>query len=338
MREILELVVARRSLSQEQARQAMQTIMDGQATPAQVAGFLVALRMKGETAEEVAGMAQAMRAKALRVEVPFPLLDTCGTGGDRAGTFNFSTAAAIVCAAAGAKVAKHGNRAVSSASGSADLLEACGVRIALGPEGVAQCIREVGIGFCFAPVFHPAMKHAAPVRRELGIRTVFNILGPLTNPAGAQFQVLGVADPGMGEMLAQVLRLLGVRRAWVVHGEDGLDELTLCAPTRVWDVQTDGLRFFTLTPEGVGLPRARPEDLKGGTPQENAQRLWALLKGERGPLRDGVVLNAGAGLVVYGLAGTLAEGIRLAQEAVDSGRAGALLERWVAVSQRVGGG
>ncbi|GBD11515.1 Anthranilate phosphoribosyltransferase [bacterium HR23] len=338
MRAFLEQLLAHRPLSQAQASQAMAMIMEGQATPAQIAGFLVALRMKGETPEEVAGMAQAMRAKALRVDVPFPLLDTCGTGGDRSGTFNISTASALVCSAVGVKVAKHGNRAVSSASGSADLLEACGVRIDLGPQGVAHCIREVGIGFCFAPVFHPAMKFAGPVRRELGVRTVFNILGPLTNPAGAQFQVLGVADPSLGEMMAQVLRLLGVRRAWVVHGEDGLDEITLCAPTRVWEVDASGVRTFSIVPEEVGLPRARPEDLKGGTAKENAQRLRSLLQGERGPLRDAVLLNASAGLVVYGIARSLREGLALAAEAVNSGRALALLERWVEVSQRLAEG
>lgn len=337
LREALEILVARRSLSQAQAAQAMEEIMEGRATPAQIASFLVALRMKGETPEEVAGMAQVMRSKALRVEVPFPLLDTCGTGGDRSGTFNISTAAAILCAAAGAKVAKHGNRAVSSASGSADLLEACGVRIDLGPEGVAQCIQEVGIGFCFAPVFHPAMKYAAPVRREIGIRTVFNILGPLTNPAGAQFQVLGVANAALGDLMAQVLRLLGVKRAWVVHGEDGLDEITLCASTRVWEVDSAGVRSFTLVPEEVGLHRARPDDLKGGTAQENAQRLLSLLRGERCPLGDAVLLNAGAGLVVYGKARTVQEGLALAQRVVERGAALALLERWAEVSQRLAG-
>lgn len=335
LREALELVVTRHTLSQAQAAQVMGEIMEGKATPAQIAAFLVALRMRGETPEEVAGMAQAMRSKALRVEVPFPLLDTCGTGGDRSGTFNISTAAAIVCAAAGAKVAKHGNRAVSSASGSADLVEACGVRIDLGPQGVALCIREVGIGFCFAPIFHPAMKHAAPARREIGIRTVFNILGPLTNPAGTQFQVLGVADATLGDLMAQVLRLLGVQRAWVVHGEDGLDEITLCAPTRVWEVDGEGVRSFTLVPEEIGLPRAHPEDLKGSTAQENAQRLRSILRGEHSPLRDAVLLNAGAGLVVYGKAETLQEGLALARQAVDGGAALGVLERWAKVSHQV---
>jgi anthranilate phosphoribosyltransferase len=315
----------------------MEEIMEGRATPAQVAAFLVALRMKGERAEEVVGMAQVMRAKALRVEVPFPLLDTCGTGGDGTGSFNFSTAAAIVCAAAGARVAKHGNRAVSSLSGSADVLEACGVRIALGPQGVARCIREVGIGFCFAPIFHPAMKNVAAVRRELGIRTVFNLLGPLTNPAGAQFQVLGVADPAIGEMMAQALYRLGARRAWVVHGEDGLDEVSPCGGTRVWEVDGQGVRTFRLTPEEAGLTPVPPEAIKGGTPPENARRLRSLLEGGRDPLRPGVLLNAAAGLVVYGLAKDLREGVALAGGALASGRARAVLERWVEVSQQAAG-
>ncbi|MBI4338034.1 MAG: anthranilate phosphoribosyltransferase [Chloroflexi bacterium] len=336
IREAIEAVVSGRALSMAEASSAMEEIMAGQATPAQIAAFITALRMKGETADEIAGMAQVMRQKALRVQVDGDLVDTCGTGGDRSGTFNISTAAAFVAAGAGIRVAKHGNRAMSGSCGSADVLEASGVKIDLGPAGVERCIQEAGFGFMFAQVFHPSMKHAAGPRREVGIRTVFNILGPLTNPAGAQAQVLGVAEAFLGEKLAHVLARLGSRHALVVHGEDGLDELTTTAATRVWELQGGVVRTYTVVPEGVGLARASLADLKGGSPQDNARLLRQVLGGERGPLRDVVLFNAAAALVAGDRAPGLREGAAMAAQAVDSGVALASLEKLVQVSQREG--
>ncbi|MBI4233447.1 MAG: anthranilate phosphoribosyltransferase [Chloroflexi bacterium] len=336
IREAIEALVSGRHLTMGEAAAAMEEIMSGQATPAQIAAFVTALRIQGETAEEIAGMAQVMREKALRVEVEGPLVDTCGTGGDGKGTFNISTAAALVVGGAGLRVAKHGNRAMSGQCGSADLLEACGVKIDLGTEGVKRCIQEVGIGFMFAPVFHPAMKYAAGPRREIGIRTVFNILGPLTNPARAQAQVLGVAAAALGDKLAHVLRRLGSQHALVVHGEDGADELTLSGPSRVWEVASGAIRTYAIAPEEVGLPRAPLSALKGGTPQENRNLLERTLQGEPGPVRDVVLLNAAAALLVASAATSLAAGVRRAAEAIDSGAARQKLQALVDVSSRAG--
>ena len=333
IREAIAAIVDGRSLSQEEAAGAMRDVMAGEATPAQVGAFVTALRMKGETPEEIAGMARVMREKALKVDVAGPLVDTCGTGGDGAGTFNISTAAAFVVAAAGLKVAKHGNRAASGVCGSADILEALGVKIALGPQGVRQCLEQVGIGFMFAPVFHPAMKHAAGPRREIGIRTVFNILGPLTNPAGAQAQVLGVADRALGPKMAQVLSLLGVKRAAVVHGEDGLDEVTLSTRTQVWEVQRDGVREYTIQPEDFGLTSGPMDAIRCRAPQEHAALFKSVLKGEQGPAQDVVVLNAAAALMAGGKVGSLGDGVALARQVASSGAALEKLNHLASFSQ-----
>jgi anthranilate phosphoribosyltransferase len=338
IREAIDAIVNQgRSLSEEEAAGVMEEIMSGEATPAQLAAFLVALRLKGETMEEIAGMARVMRAKALRV--PFEgasLLDTCGTGGDRMGTFNVSTAAAFVAAGAGAIVAKHGNRAMTSQCGSADVLEALGARIDLPPEGVAHCLREVGVGFMFAPAFHPAMRFAAGPRREIGVRSVFNILGPLTNPAGAKAQVLGVADPAIGEKMTQVLGRLGCHHALVVHGEDGLDEMTLGGPSLVYELKEGDIRSYRVTPEEVGLRPASGQAVKGGSPQENAAAIRAVFSGEPGPLRDIVLLNSAAALVAVDKVASLAEGVTLAAQAIDSGAAGEKLDRFIEVTVSFG--
>jgi anthranilate phosphoribosyltransferase len=331
IREAIDAIVNEgRSLSEQEASSVMGEIMSGEATPAQLGAFLVALRLKGETAEEIAGMARVMRAKALRV--PFegqPLLDTCGTGGDGMGTFNVSTAAAFVAAGAGAVVAKHGNRAMTSHCGSADVLEALGVKIDLPPEGVAHCLREVGIGFMFAPSFHPAMRFAAGPRREIGVRSVFNILGPLTNPAGARSQVLGVADAAIGEKMIQVLARLGCRHALVVHGEDGLDEMSLSGPTLVYELEEGDIRSYRVMPEEVGLRQASGKAVKGGSPEENAAAMRAVFSGEQGALRDIVLLNSAAALVAADKAGSLTEGVTLAAQTIDSGAAGGKLNHFI---------
>ena len=330
IREAIHAIVdQQRDLSEEEAAAAMREIMAGEATPAQIGAFLIALRMKGETVEEIAGMARVMRENALHVEVEGALLDTCGTGGDSSGTFNVSTAAAFVAAGAGVWVAKHGNRAMSSACGSADVLEALGAKIDLSPEQVSECIREAGIGFMFAQAFHPAMKHAAGPRREIGIRTVFNILGPLTNPAGATRQLLGVARPELAPKMAAVLLRLGSEHALVVHGEDGLDELSLSAESTVHEVRDGEVREYRVSPEQFGLRRAKPEEVKGGTAEENAAALRGVLTGKAGPLRDIVVLNAGAALLAADATAELGEGVRLAEKAIDSGAAAERLRRFV---------
>jgi anthranilate phosphoribosyltransferase len=326
-------LIQRQNLSEEEARAAMEIIMTGQATPAQIGGYLVALRMKGETVAEIAGSALAMRAQASRVTVAgSPLMDTAGTGGDGAHTFNISTAAAFVIAGAGRKVAKHGNRAASSLCGSADVLTALGVSLDLGPEQVATCIEQVGIGFLFAPKFHPAMKHAIGPRRELGQRTIFNILGPLTNPAGATHQLIGVYDPALTEPLAQVLGLLGGQAAVVVHGYGGLDELTTGGPNRVSYLRDGCVSTFELDASQYGLRRASADDLRGGEPAYNARLLRALLAGEdHSPRRDVVLLNAGAALALE--SGDLADGLAEARRALDSGAALAKLEALISLSQ-----
>jgi anthranilate phosphoribosyltransferase len=312
----------RKDLAAEEAHAAMAEIMSGEATPVQIAAFLVALRMKGETVGEVTEFARVMREHVVPARpTRRPLVDTCGTGGDGLNTFNISTTAAFVAAGAGAAVAKHGNRSASSKCGSADVLEALGLRVQQTPEEVAKYVDEVGLGFMFAPAYHPAMKHAGPVRRELAMRTVFNALGPLTNPAGAEAQVLGVYSPALTEMHAAVLGNLRSKRAFVVHGLDGMDEISTLGPTRVTELQDGRVRTYELTPEEVGLSRARREELAGGAPQENAELLVSILEGAQGAPRDIVLLNAAAAIVAAGLAETLAEGLTVARESVDSGRA-----------------
>ncbi len=328
---ILSRLTAGQSLSAEESAQAMLAIMEGDATPAQVGGFLMALRTKGETAEEIAGLARTALDKAQPVATPGPVVDTCGTGGDRSGTFNISTIGAIVVAGAGVVVAKHGNRAASSHCGSADLLEALGVAIDLTPAGVERCLREAGIGFMFAPVFHPAMANAAPVRRELRVPTVFNFLGPLTNPARPAAQVVGVSDPRMLPLLAQVLAKRGTR-AKVFRGEDGLDELTTTGLSTVYETRDGEVREGALDPSELGIARASLDDLKGGDAAENGEIARAVLAGETGPKRDVVLLNAAAALEVAGRAATLEEGFALAAGSINSGSAARVLDRWIEVS------
>ena len=331
IREAIAALVDGRSLMEAEAAAVMEEIMSGEATPAQFGAFVTALRLKGETVDEIAGMARVMREKARRVHVEGVLLDTCGTGGDARGTFNVSTAAAFVAAGAGARVAKHGNRAMTSRCGSADVLEALGARIDLSPEQVKACLEETGVGFMFAPGFHPAMKFAAGPRREIGVRTVFNILGPLTNPAGAACQVLGVADPSLAETMALVLARLGSRRALVVHG-DGLDEMSISGPTLVCELVEGCVRRYVVTPQEVGLALSDATSVAGGTPEENAAALREVLAGRPGPRRDIVLLNAAAGLVALERAAALAEGVAQAGRAIDSGAARERLERFVAVT------
>lgn len=315
-------------LSAAEAHVAMSEIMSGNASPVQISAFLVAMRMKGETVEEVTEFARVMREHALPVKTSRrPLVDTCGTGGDAIKTFNVSTAAAFVAAGAGVAIAKHGNRSVTSKCGSADVLEALGIKFDLPPEGVQRSIDEIGIGFMFAPAYHPAMKYAAPVRRELGLRTVFNALGPLTNPAGAEAQVLGVYRPELTELHANVLRNLGSQRAFVVHGIGGLDELSTFGETRLTELRDGRIRTYCLAPEDVGLQRVRPETVQGKTPEENARTVMAVLEGEPGPAREIVMLNAAAAIAAGGLAETLMEAMPLAAESLDSGAALAKLRQ-----------
>lgn len=321
LRRALEKLLNFSSLTGEEAGEAMRCLMSGEAAPSQVAAFLTALRMKGETVEELSAFARIMREFCLKVRFNGRLVDTCGTGGDRIKTFNISTAAMFVVAGAGVPVAKHGNRSVTSRAGSADVLEALGAVIELSPPEVERCLERVGIGFMFAPLFHPAMRHVAQVRREMGVRTVFNLLGPLTNPAGAKAQLLGVFEPGLTEKLALVLRELGCERAMVVHGLDGLDEFSTLGETQVSELRGGEVRTFRVRPEDLGLERARARDLEGGGPEENAGILLRVLEGERGPRREVVLLNASAALVVGGAVADLREGLQLASEVLDSGRA-----------------
>jgi anthranilate phosphoribosyltransferase len=325
-----------RGLSRTEAREVMGEIMRGEATPAQIGGFLVALRAKGETADEIAGCAEAMREHVLPVRAARDdLVDTAGTGGDGASTINISTAAAIVAAAAGAGVAKHGNRAVSSASGSADVLEALGFELEQPPERIAASIDELGFGFMFAPAHHPAMRHAAPVRRELATRTVFNVLGPLTNPAGARAQVIGVYAPSLVRTMAEVLAQLGALRAFVVHGAHGIDELSPAGPNEVCEVVDGDVRARTVDPAELGLERCDPAELRGGTPAENAGAIRRVLAGERGGRRDAILLNAAGAIAAAGHADDLREGLERAREAVDSGAAADRLERLTEFSHAV---
>ncbi len=331
---VLGSLVARVDLTADEIERAMSTILAGDATDAQIAGFAVALRTKGETSEELAALARTMRQFAERVELDDaqPLIDTCGTGGDRSGSVNVSTMAAMIAAGAGARVAKHGNRAASSQCGSADVLEELGVVIDLGPKGVARCVREAGIGFCFAPRFHPALRFAAGPRRELGIPTTFNFLGPLANPAGVKRQAVGVSDPAMAERMLAALERLGVERALVFHGHDGLDELTTTGPSTVHDLQDGSVQTYDVDPASLGLPVAAPSDLLGGDAAANAAVVRRVLAGEAGPARDIAVLNGAAALVVAGLAADLPDGLERACAAIDDGRAAAALDAFVHVS------
>ena len=327
---ILQRLISHESLSADEAAAAMRPIMSGDVTPGQVGGFLMALRTKGETVDELDGLARAALEFATPIVAPGPVLDTCGTGGDRRGTFNISTLAAIVAAGAGATVAKHGNRAASSRCGSADLLEALGVRIDLDADGVQRCLAEAGIGFMFAPVFHPAFGHANPVRRELRVPTTFNFLGPLTNPARPAAQVVGVSDPRMLPLVAEVLARRGTR-ATVFRGGDGLDELTTTGPSTAVRID-QGIEELTVDPVELGIPRAAPDDLVGGDAEASARIARSVLAGDPGPARDIVVLNAGAALDVAGLAPDLRGGLDLAAASIDEGKAAGALERWIAVS------
>jgi anthranilate phosphoribosyltransferase len=330
--EILGRLASGDDLTRIEAREAMTTVMAGEATPAQISALIVSLRIKGETVDEMTGLVEAMRAAAITVDIGEPVVDVVGTGGDRSGTFNISTTAALIAAGAGAKIAKHGNRSASSKCGSADVLEALGVRIDLEPEQTAQMVREVGFGFFFAPRYHPAMRHAGPVRKELGIPTVFNFLGPLANPAGATRQVIGVADKRMAETMIGVLASLGSEYAFVLYGEDGLDEFTTTAPTFIYRLRNGEVTTAEFTPEDLGIVRARPDDLLGGEVDENVAITRAILAGEPGPKRDAAIVNAAPALVVAGLAQGFIDGIELAKRALDSGDAAAVLDRAVALS------
>ena len=335
IREAIEALVAGESLTTEHATLAMNEIMSGEATPAQFGALVTALRLKGETPDEIAGMAQAMREKSLHVHIDGPVVDTCGTGGDASGSFNISTTGAFVAAGAGATVAKHGNRAMSGACGSADVLEALGAKIDLGPEGVKRCLEQVGFGFMFAQRYHPAMRFAAGPRREIGIRTVFNILGPLTNPANASRQVIGVADTGTGERMAQVLVMLGSERALVVHGNDGMDEITVTGASSIWDVEGGTVTTYEVMPEYVALSRGPADALRASSKEHSAETVRAVLAGRPGPARDIVLMNAAAALVAAGNAASLEAGVRMAAESIDSGAAARKLDDLLALSQQL---
>ena len=326
LRGAIAKVASGKSLSQDEAVEAFELVMSGAATPAQIGGLLMAMRVRGETVDEIAGATRAMRAKVLPVRAPEGAIDTCGTGGDGKGTFNVSTCTAFVVAGAGVPVAKHGNRAISSRSGSADVLRELGVNIEASPEMISRCIAECRLGFMFAPAHHAAMRHVAAIRTELSTRTIFNLLGPLANPAGAKFQIVGVFGKEWVEPIAQVLALLGTERAWVVHGSDGLDELTTTGVSDVAVVDDGRVATFRISPRNAGLPEAKPEDLTGGNAMENAAQICAVLGGLKGPFRDIVLLNAAAALLVAGKAQSLRDGVALAGESIDSGEALAVLD------------
>jgi anthranilate phosphoribosyltransferase len=333
IKEAIEALVSGRSLTFEEGATVMEEIMIGEATPSQFAAFVTALRIKGETVDEIAGLASVMQAKATPVQVTPPVVDTCGTGGDGSSSFNISTTASFIVAGAGLKVAKHGNRAMSSHCGSADVLEALGVRIELGAEAVAQCLETVGIGFMFAPVFHPAMKYATAPRREIGIRTVFNILGPLTNPAKAKFQVIGVPSKELGEKIAFVLHRLGTEHSLVVHGIDGMDEISISRESLVWDVnQHRVLPPYEVSPDDFGFMKASVTQIKGGTARQNAKILRGILSGEVGARRNIVIMNAAAALVAGNQASDLKEGASIAEKMLDSGKALAKLDELIKLS------
>lgn len=330
----LALAMSGAPLSADEMRTAMGALFSGAASDIEIAGFLAALRARGETVEEIAAAAQAMRDHAVKVDAPEDVIDTCGTGGDGAGTYNISTAAALIAAGCGVKVAKHGNKSASSKSGSSEVLEALGVRLDIAPAQIARCIIEANVGFMFAALHHPAMKHVAAARKALGVRTLFNALGPLSNPAGAKRQVMGVFARDLVRPIAEVMAHLGVTRAWVVHGSDGLDELTTTGASYVASLEDGAVTEFEVTPEEAGLSRAAPEDLAGGDPSENAAALWRLLEGEKSAYRDICVLNAAAALIVAGKADALESAARLAEQAIDSGAAKAALDKLVECSNR----
>ena len=321
MKQLIEKILGNQSLSQDEARNIMTRIMSGEYDDVQIAGFLIALRAKGESSSEIAGFTQAMRSKMTPIPIQSDAIDMCGTGGDARGTFNISTAASFVVAGAGVKVAKHGNRSMTSKSGSADVLDALGVDITMNPEKVAECVDEIGIGFMFAPSLHPAMKFAVPARRSLGVRTVFNILGPLANPASVRRQVLGVYDGVLTVTLAKVLKRLKAVSAMVVHGHDGMDEITNTSSTKVTKLENDTINSTVFSPSDYNISIARLSDLAGGTPEVNAAIITNIFTGETGPRRDVVLLNAAAGIVVGGKVTTLADGIKEARESIDSGAA-----------------
>ena len=323
----LHRAAAGEHLSAEDAQNAMGALLEGEATPAQIAAFAVAIKMKGETAEELTGFARALRERMIVVDAGEGLIDTCGTGGDFSGTFNISTVAAFVMAGAGARVAKHGGRSASSQTGSADVIEALGIRITMSPEEAASAIREIGIGFLFAPNLHPAMRHAAPVRRELKLRTLFNLIGPLANPAKAQAQLIGAPSPEAAKLMAEALAALGTGRSFIVHGHDGLDEITTTGPTDVYEVRAGRVEKHLWMPSDFGVKRAFGEELLGGDAARNAQIARAILGGERGAMRDIVLANAAAGLVAAGFAQDLRVAVKLAEKSIDSGAAAAKLEQ-----------
>lgn len=335
LKPIIAKVAAGQKLYRDEARTAFDIIMAGEGTAAQIGGLLVGLRVRGETVDEITGAVQAMRGRMLKVDAPESAMDIVGTGGDGSGSYNVSTATAFVVAGCGVPVAKHGNRALSSRSGAADTLTALGVKVDVGPEVIADCISKAGIGFMFAPVHHPAMRHVGPMRVELGIRTIFNLIGPLSNPAGVTRQLLGVYSQEWVEPLAHVLLSLGTQSAWVVHG-DGFDEMTTTGQTHVAAIEDGHVRLFTVTPEDIGLMRAAKADLTGGEAADNALALRGVLNGETGPYRDIVLLNAAASLVIAGKAASLIEGKVLAEAAIDSGAARQALERLIAVSNSAG--
>ncbi|MEI6562854.1 MAG: anthranilate phosphoribosyltransferase [bacterium] len=334
MKNVLQKLIAKQNLSFQEAVDAFDLIMDGGATPAQLGAFLTALRLKGETIEELTGACESMRHHAVFVDPRGkPVVDTCGTGGDSLGTFNISTTAAFVVAGAGVPVAKHGNRSISSQCGSADVLAELGVNLEVSPDVMEECIHEVGIGFLFAPKLHPAMKHAMGPRKELGFRTIFNLLGPLANPAGARFQVLGVFAPDLTEMFAEVLKQLGSHRVFVVHGQDGMDEITITGTTRISELRAGSIRTYNFDPLSVIEEYSDLSSLAGGDPKHNAMITRAVLKGEKGPRRDIVCLNAAAGLIAGGKAVDFLEGFRLAEKAIDEGAALRALEGLVIKTQ-----
>ncbi len=339
IKEAIVALVSGQSLTMEQAAEVMEEMTGGQVTPAQFGAFVTALRIKGETVDEIAGLASVMRAKAIRVMTAEPVIDIVGTGGDNSGSFNISTAAAFVAAGAGIKVAKHNNRAMTSHCGSADVMEALGMKIDLDANQVKDCLEQVGIGFMFAPAFHPAMKFASAPRREIGIRTVFNIIGPLTNPALAESMVIGVPTEEFGEKLVQVLHRLGSKHSLVVHGLNGMDELSIAGRSKVWELREGEITSYYVSPEDFGLTGAGVETIKGGTPAENAAMLRSVLDGEKGPRRDVVLMNAAAGIVVSGRTKhpsglfALKEGMEIAERSIDSGQALDKLQRLIKLSQ-----
>ena len=331
---LIEKLVRHEDLTTDEAAQAMREVMEGRAAPGALAGLLAALVMKGERPEEIAGLARTMREHAVALMTPpGDVFDTCGTGGDRSGTFNVSSAAAVVVAACGVKVAKHGNRSVSSRCGSADVFEQLGVNVTASPQVVEQTLRQANIAFFFAPTFHPSMKHAGPIRREMGIRTTFNLLGPLTNPAGATRQIVGVPRPELTQVMARALMLLGAKRAWVVHGAGGIDEISTTGHTKVSECRDGAVHTFFIHPSEFGLPKAAPGDLRGGDAVENAAIIRTILDGKPGPAREIVLLNTGAALFVAGRTSSVRDGISCAGAAIDSGAARETLDRMVRSSQ-----